>query len=114
MDSNVSNLEKVEKEIKDLTEGLAISYSSNRYLEFNNREANKGIGLRKLAELLNVPIEETIAVGDNINDVAMIKAAGIGIGVRNSNPLIISDCDLILDASNNDDPITEIYNRFYK
>lgn len=114
MDLNVSNLEMVEKEIKDLTEGLAISYSSNRYLEFNNREANKGIGLRKLAELLNVPIEETIAVGDNINDVAMIKAAGIGIGVRNSNPLIISDCDLILDASNNDDPITEIYNRFYK
>ena len=114
MDSNVSNLEKVEKEIKDLTEGLAISYSSNRYLEFNNRNANKGIGLQKLAELLNVPIEETIAVGDNINDLAMIKTAGMGIGVRNSNPLIIPDCDLILDATNNDDPITEIYNRFYR
>ena len=114
MDTDVSNLEKTAREIRSLTEGMAVSYSSNRYLEFNDPGADKGLGLRKLAELLKIPVEETMAVGDNINDVPMIKAAGLGVGVRNSNPAIISDCDLILDSTNNEDPITEIYNRFYK
>ena len=42
----------------------------------------------KLAEQLRVPIEETIAIGDNFNDLSMIQAAGVGVGVANVNPAI--------------------------
>ena len=44
----------------------------------------------------------------------MIKDAGLGIGVKNSTIEIINDCDVILDSTNNQSPISEIYERFIK
>ena len=114
MDVDIAKLQKIAGEISDLTEGLAVSYSSNRYLEFNNPEADKGIGLKKLAGILNVPLQETIAVGDHVNDLRMLRAAGLAVGVHNANSEILGELDILLDASNNHDPITEIYERFYK
>ena len=114
MDTDISRLEKIAAEITDITAGLAVSYSSNRYLEFNSPLADKGIGLRKLAEILNVDLSETMAVGDNINDLPMLKASGLAVGVHNSNNRITNELDILLESSNNHDPITEIFERFYK
>ncbi len=113
MNLNMDVLHPLEDVVRAQAEELSISYSSNRYLEFNCLGIDKGYGLSKLADLLNIPIEETIAVGDNINDLPMIKAAGLGIAVRNGNPDILPDCDVILKATNNDDPLTEILERFF-
>ena len=63
---------------------MDVSYSSNRYIEFNHQGVNKGQGLKKLAELLHVDIKDTIAIGDNFNDLSMIKVAGLGVGVQNT------------------------------
>ena len=40
---------------------------------------NKGVGLKKLCEQLNIDISQTIAVGNGINDKDMTDPAGIGI-----------------------------------
>ena len=111
--TDIDYLRKLKKDL-DLDDVYDVTLSANRYLEFNKKGVNKGRGLRKLAEYLNIPIEETIAVGDSLNDLAMIKAAGLGIGVKNSAIEIIDDCDVILDSTNNDSPIAEIYERFIK
>ncbi len=63
---------------------MDVSYSSNRYLEFNRKGVNKGNGLLRLAGLLGVKREETMAIGDHINDLSMIRAAGLGIGMQNA------------------------------
>lgn len=69
------NLEYIE------TLDVSVSYSSNRYLEFNAKGVDKGAGLRFLADYLDIEITETIAIGDNYNDVEMIKEAGLGVSV---------------------------------
>lgn len=38
--------------------------------------AGKGLGLRRLCRLFDVPPENTIAFGDNYNDVSLLEAAG--------------------------------------
>jgi hypothetical protein len=53
-------------------------------LEISSRTADKGNGLMHLAEYLHIPIEETIAIGDSENDLAIIKAAGLGIAMANA------------------------------
>lgn len=76
-------LKSIEKELQADIERIKVnaSYSSNRYLELNAIGVDKGFGLRWLANHLGIEIEETIAIGDNYNDVAMIKEAGLGVAV---------------------------------
>ena len=64
-----------------------------------HKGVNKGAGLLKLADILGVRPEETMAIGDNINDIDMLKAAGLSIGVRNLNPAIRQYCDVVTDAT---------------
>lgn len=98
----------------NLDNDFSISYSSNRYFEFNPKNVNKGTGLKKLCEILDVDIKDTIGVGDNTNDLHLIQDAGLGICVKNAVKEILPYCDVILDATNNDNPLTEIYNKYVK
>jgi Cof subfamily protein (haloacid dehalogenase superfamily) len=51
------------------------------YLEMIPPAASKGAALRFLASHLGVPLEQTIAAGDQENDLEMIRAAGLGIAM---------------------------------
>lgn len=84
--NDMSYLNMIEQDLKNVIEGkVAVSYSSNRYLEFNALGVNKGYGLKWLANYLGIDIKETMAIGDNYNDVEMIKAANLGICVISAN-----------------------------
>ncbi len=52
------------------------------------RALTKVQALRTLADHLSIPMNETIAIGDNINDLAMIREAELGIAVANAVPTI--------------------------
>ncbi len=105
-------LQSIAKDIEDLTQGMDVSYSSNRYLEFNKEGVNKGEGLRKLAEMLGIDIKDTIAVGDNYNDLAMIKAAGLGIGVANTVETMKPECDVITKRTCEESAISEVIHEY--
>ena len=84
-------LQSIDRDLKDITYDMDVSYSSNRYIEFNHKGVNKGAGLKKLANLLHIDIQDTIAIGDNYNDLSMIKDAGLGVGVQNLSLIHISE-----------------------
>ena len=65
--------------------GLPILNSIPENLELNMPTANKGLGLRRLAEYLNVPLENCMAIGDNLNDADMLKAAGYPVLMANAH-----------------------------
>lgn len=111
--NDMDYLRKIRQEIKQ-DDNFSISYSSNMIMEINHLNVSKGNGLLKLCELLNIDINDTIAMGDSLNDLSMIKTAHIGIGVKNSSEDIIPYCDEILDVTNNEDPVTHIYNKYIK
>lgn len=92
---------------------LSLSFSSNRYLEFNPAHVNKGKAVLELGQMLNIAPHEIMTIGDNHNDLTMIEAAGMGVAVNNSIPVIKKAAQLTLAATNNDNPITEIYQRLF-
>ena len=47
-----------------------------------------------------------------MNDIEMIKAAGIGIAVSNANPAAKEAADYVTTGSNNEDAIAEVIERF--
>lgn len=105
-------LKNIEDDLRDITGDLDVSYSSNRYIEFNQKGVNKGSGLLFLADLLGIRPEETIAVGDNFNDLSMICAAGLGVGVQNTVPDLKPLCDVVTDATCDDGAIGEVIEKY--
>lgn len=112
VNTNRDYLQQIEKDLGDLTQDLDVSYSSNRYIEFNRKGVNKGAGLLLLAKILKIAPEETIAIGDNFNDLSMIQAAGLGIGVQNTVEGMRNQCDYITKANHNESAIAEVIEKF--
>ena len=110
--TDVPYLNQIEHEVADLTDGLDVSYSSNRYLEFNAHGVNKGAGLLRLASLLGVAREDTIAIGDNWNDWSMIHEAGLGAAVANAVGDMKPQCDYVCAASCDGSAVAEVIRRF--
>jgi Cof subfamily protein (haloacid dehalogenase superfamily) len=87
-------------------------FTSENLLEFIPPDSGKGRGLCILAEHLGIPISETIAVGDQINDIDLLQAAGLGVAVANAVDEVKAAADYIAQADNNAGVIKEIYERF--
>ena len=65
---------------------ILVSTSLYNNLEINGPGASKGEGLLRLASILGIRREETMAFGDGNNDASMIRDAGIGVVMENGDP----------------------------
>ena len=71
-------------------------YDGYWFLEICSGLCDKGDGLKRLCEILNIPLNQTIAVGDQINDINMIRYAGLGIAMQNAVPELKAVADLCI------------------
>lgn len=71
-------------------------------LEFTRADANKGVGLRKLAEILGVNPDATMTIGDTENDLAIIEAAGIGVAMGNATDAVKARADYVTTTNTKD------------
>jgi 5-amino-6-(5-phospho-D-ribitylamino)uracil phosphatase len=84
--------ESVLKELKE--KGLfEISNSSLKNIEVNALGINKARGLQKVCNLLGISMENVMAVGDSLNDIAMITEAGLGIAMGNAQEIVKEAAD---------------------
>lgn len=77
---------------------VALIQSSEFFLEVLPPQNSKGKALKKLCELMNVPTENSIAVGDFENDMEMLLAAGVGAAVDNAQEKLKQAADIVLPA----------------
>ena len=80
-------------------------------LEFSHAGVDKGSGLLALADLLGIPREATIAVGDADNDLPMLQSAGLSVAMGNANENARAAADVIV-ADNDHDGCAEAIHRF--
>jgi hypothetical protein len=81
--------------LKELPLRYANIYTSTSVpdnVEINQIHANKGEALLVLADYLGVPQGATMGFGDGLNDLSMIKDAGIGIAMANA-------CDAVKEVA---------------
>ena len=76
--------------------------SSPFFIEFTNKGVDKGAGLKHLADYLGIKQEETMACGDQGNDLAMIKYAGLGVAMGNAIDSVKAVANYITDTNDND------------
>lgn len=93
--------EQVREELSKIPNILVTSSLANN-LEINAATCNKGNALKALADYLNIDIEKTMAFGDNSNDIAMIREAGLGVAMKNGSDEARKVADYISEYSNNE------------
>lgn len=67
-------------------------------IEVLNKEASKGQSLRELANLLDIPKERVMAIGDSGNDIDMVEYAGLGVAMGNAIPEVKDVADVVTDT----------------
>ena len=91
---------------------LEAFFSCKEYIEIIPHGLGKGNAIRRLAGILGIPMEDTIAAGDEENDLTMIREAGLGCAMANAVPAVKAVADYITKRDNNQDGIQEIIEAF--
>lgn len=76
-------------------EDIYITSSSPFNLEINHISGNKGNGLKIMAKHFNIPLVNTIAIGDERNDIPMLQAAGLAIAMENAEEEVKKHSDIV-------------------
>ncbi|HIX30716.1 MAG TPA: Cof-type HAD-IIB family hydrolase [Firmicutes bacterium] len=103
---------------REETENVVRDYPSVTFMsggigniEIIRRGVGKGTALLRLGERLGVAAEEIMAVGDSENDLDMIRKAGLGVAMANSERAVL-DCADYVTASNDEDGAAAAIERF--
>lgn len=80
-------------------------------LEILHPDASKGSALEFLSSVLDVPMEQIIAIGDGPGDLDMIRVAGLGAFVANAGPELGAQCDYQAGKPG-PDGVAEVIDRF--
>lgn len=70
--------------------------------ELVNRKFDKGSGIRQVCRALDMPLSDTVGVGDSMNDLEMIETVGIGVCMANGSPNLKKRSDLVCPSVDED------------
>ncbi len=91
--------------------GCVVTKSDDTLVEVINASYSKGTALAFLANRFNVSTDKVIAVGDQWNDVPMIKKVGLGFAVKNADPKL-KECAIVLDYTNEEGAVAKIIEKY--
>lgn len=91
---------------------FSCGFSSPSLLEFGPPHTSKGTAITYLCDYLGIPIENSIAAGDEENDITMLQAAHIGVAMANASSSIKKYANYITKRDNNHDGIAEVIQKF--
>ncbi|MFS0863054.1 Cof-type HAD-IIB family hydrolase [Fredinandcohnia sp. 179-A 10B2 NHS] len=97
---NKEKLERVKKQLAAI-EDIAVSSSGKENIEVNSIYAQKGNALAAFTAKHGISLEETMAIGDNYNDVSMFKKAGLAVAMGNAPDDIKELCHKVTDTNEN-------------
>ena len=111
---NISDIDVLEvshmsqKKIKTGTKEVEVGYF---YTEVSSKNVDKWFAIEKVMELENIKKEEVMALGDNNNDIVMIKNAGLGVAMGHSNEQVKKVADYIT-LDNNEDGVAKAIEQY--
>lgn len=96
------------KIVDDGDKKVVLSYS---YAEILAKDTNKWTAIEELIGKLKIKRSEVMAIGDNFNDIEMIKNAGLGIAMNNGSP-VAKEVATVIAPSNNEDGVAKVIERY--
>jgi Cof subfamily protein (haloacid dehalogenase superfamily) len=89
---------------------LVLTRSTPNNVEINHALAHKGEALRRLCDALGFGIENAMSFGDGLNDLTMVRDAGLGVAMANAAPEVLAAAKHVT-LSNDDDGVAAAIER---
>lgn len=83
---------------------FSVIFSQPYLIEFLPKGVDKGASIISLSNYLKIDQKDIVAIGDGLNDLSMLKAAGVSIGMKNSVAEVLNSVDYIT-LSNDEDGV---------
>lgn len=80
-------------------------------LEVLQKSGDKFYGVKKYAEIRGIDLKNVAAIGDDSNDVMLIKSVGLGIAMKNGVERLREAADVVSDYDNNSDGAVKILDK---
>ena len=104
---------EIQQHLRSIYDGqLNIYPSKPTYLEVMDKLGSKSNAVKFVSERLKLDPSEIVAMGDNYNDIEMIKFAGMGVAMGNAPDDIKAIADFVTDT-NNDDGVRKALEKFF-
>ena len=96
-------IQEIQKHLRSIYDGrLNIYPSKATYLEVMDKAGSKENAVKFVSQRMGLKPEEIIAMGDNYNDIEMIRFAGMGVAMGNAPDDIKPFAKYVTDTNNND------------
>ena len=78
----------------------AFYLSTDNYMEVTAKHVSKEQALYEIAQHYQVPLEEVMTVGDNFNDLPMLRLAGLGVAMDNAPEAVKNEAKAVTKSNN--------------
>ena len=95
-----------------LGDDITLFTSKPYFLEILPARTDKGSALAKIAGFLGIKREEALAIGDSMNDEAMLRWAGTGVAMVNGDERMKSIAAMVTGRSNDDDGVADFIEQY--
>lgn len=82
--------------------------AGKEWIDLFDKDGNKGSAVAEIQRLMKIEIEETMAFGDNLNDIEMLKRAYFSYAVGNAREEVKKEANYIADTNVNDGVLKEL------
>jgi Cof subfamily protein (haloacid dehalogenase superfamily) len=89
------------------------TFSKPNYLEIVPIGVNKAEALKHLAAILGLDLSQVAAIGDGLNDIEMLREAGLGIAMGNAPAAVKSVADWVT-GTNDEAGVAQAVQRLFK
>ena len=76
--------------------------TGNIYYDITDENTNKGNAILEFCKALNIRLSDTIAIGNDYNDVPMFKVAGYSVAMKNSDDEVKKYADYVTESNDDD------------
>jgi Cof subfamily protein (haloacid dehalogenase superfamily) len=92
--------QRAKKTLEDAFDGIHIISIHDHQFNIVPTGVSKFNGLRTLADILNIPLKETVAIGDSYDDLEMIENVGLGVAMGNAPKEVKLAADWVTRSNN--------------
>ena len=104
-----NDISKLENAAKLLSENKNISVTSSgaNNIEIMHKDATKGEALKEIAKIYGISLENTVAIGDNLNDQAMLDIVGYSVAMKNGNTILKEQAKYVTEKTNSEGGVAD-------